>query len=64
MLVCSTFLGNIKEAFDKDPNLANLLFDDFFSGLIHRCQVYLIYALKYKNVAINGSLVFSPFYCW
>lgn len=35
----SRFLGNIKEAFDKNPNLVNLLLDDFFLKAIHDCQV-------------------------
>lgn len=38
---CSVFLGNIKEAFDKNPNLQNLLLDDFFKTAILRCQVTL-----------------------
>ncbi|MCI5052940.1 MAG: decarboxylating NADP(+)-dependent phosphogluconate dehydrogenase [Simkaniaceae bacterium] len=29
-IIRSKFLGKIKEAFDKDPELSNLLFDDFF----------------------------------
>ena len=35
----SVFLGNIKEAFDKDPALTNLLLDDFFKTAILKCQV-------------------------
>ena len=35
----SRFLGNIKEAFDKDSNLTNLLLDDFFKKAITDCQV-------------------------
>ena len=35
---CSRFLGNIKEAFDKNPNLLNLLMDDFFKKAILACQ--------------------------
>jgi 6-phosphogluconate dehydrogenase len=30
-IIRSRFLGKIKEAFDKNPNLNNLLLDDFFS---------------------------------
>jgi 6-phosphogluconate dehydrogenase len=37
-IIRSTFLGNIKEAFDKNPDLVNLLFDDFFTNAIHECQ--------------------------
>ena len=29
---------NYREAFDKDPELANLLLDEFFRDAIHRCQ--------------------------
>ena len=34
----SRFLGNIKEAFDKNPKLTNLLMDDFFKKAILDCQ--------------------------
>lgn len=37
--ICSVFLGNIKQAFDKKPDLSNLLLDDFFKGEIQKCQV-------------------------
>jgi len=37
-IIRSAFLGNIKEAFDKNPSLNNLLLDDFFKSAIHRCQ--------------------------
>ncbi|CAH3141878.1 unnamed protein product [Porites evermanni] len=32
------FLGNIKDAFIKNPDLQNLLLDDFFKDAIHKCQ--------------------------
>lgn len=35
----SRFLGNIREAFNKDSELKNLLMDDFFTKAIHECQV-------------------------
>lgn len=38
VFVCSVFLGNIKEAYDKTPNLQNLLLDDFFKKEILKCQ--------------------------
>eukprot|EP01027_Heterolobosea_sp_BB2_P003572 GEZU01005403.1.p2 GENE.GEZU01005403.1~~GEZU01005403.1.p2 ORF type:complete len:401 (+),score=175.96 GEZU01005403.1:69-1271(+) len=38
-IIRSVFLGRIKEAFDKNPNLNNLLLDDFFLKAIHDCQV-------------------------
>ena len=37
-IIRSRFLGKIKEAFDKNPRLANLLLDDYFRGEIKRCQ--------------------------
>lgn len=37
-IIRSVFLGNIKEAFDKDANLKNLLLDDFFKNAIEKCQ--------------------------
>merc|ERR1711981_791441 len=37
-IIRSAFLGKIKEAFDKDSDLANLLLDDFFRDAVHDCQ--------------------------
>jgi 6-phosphogluconate dehydrogenase len=37
-IIRSAFLGKIKEAFDKNPGLPNLLMDPFFAGEIARCQ--------------------------
>jgi len=37
-IIRSKFLGKIKEAFDKNPNLENLLLDDFFRDKIDRSQ--------------------------
>ncbi|GAB1607337.1 6-phosphogluconate dehydrogenase, decarboxylating-like isoform X1 [Argonauta hians] len=37
-IIRSVFLGNIKEAFDKNPNLKNLLLDNFFISAISKCQ--------------------------
>lgn len=37
-IIRSVFLGNIKEAFDKNPTLENLLLDDFFKNAIHSAQ--------------------------
>lgn len=38
-IIRSAFLGEIKQAFDKDPELTNLLLDPFFSGKIQQAQV-------------------------
>ncbi|XP_064610314.1 6-phosphogluconate dehydrogenase, decarboxylating-like [Liolophura sinensis] len=37
-IIRSVFLGNIKEAFEKNPDLSNLLLDDFFHKAIEKCQ--------------------------
>ena len=37
-IIRSVFLGKIKEAFDKNPGLSNLLLDDYFKSVIERCQ--------------------------
>lgn len=37
-IIRSTFLGNIKEAFDKNPDLSNLLMDPFFKDKILKAQ--------------------------
>lgn len=37
-IIRSIFLGKIKEAFEKQPNLHNLLIDDFFKNEIDKCQ--------------------------
>ncbi len=37
-IIRSRFLGKIKEAFDKNPKLSNLMLDDYFRGEIKRCQ--------------------------
>ncbi len=37
-IIRSAFLAKIKEAFDRDPNLTNLLLDQYFREVIERCQ--------------------------
>ncbi len=37
-IIRSRFLGKIKEAYDKNGKLMNLLLDDYFRGEIKRCQ--------------------------
>ncbi|MBF0432581.1 MAG: decarboxylating NADP(+)-dependent phosphogluconate dehydrogenase [Fibrobacteria bacterium] len=37
-IIRSTFLGKIKEAFENNPDLHNLLLDDWFKGVIDDCQ--------------------------
>ncbi len=37
-IIRSVFLGKIKEAFDRNPDLENLLLDPFFAGVITKAQ--------------------------
>jgi 6-phosphogluconate dehydrogenase len=37
-IIRSQFLGKIKEAYDKNPHLENLLMDDFFFGVLNKYQ--------------------------
>lgn len=37
-IIRSAFLGKIKEAFDKNPEIKNLLLADYFKGVIEKCQ--------------------------
>jgi 6-phosphogluconate dehydrogenase len=37
-IIRSRFLGKIKEAYDTNPKLANLLLDDYFRAEIKKCQ--------------------------
>jgi len=49
-IIRSVFLGKIKEAFDKDPELVNLLMDDYFaetiSQLVPAWREVISYAVK------------------
>jgi 6-phosphogluconate dehydrogenase len=38
-IIRSVFLGDIKQAFDKDPHLVNLLLDDYFKGEVETAQL-------------------------
>ena len=37
-IIRSRFLGKIKEAYDKNPALTNLLLDEYFTNAMERCQ--------------------------
>ncbi len=37
-IIRSVFLGNIKQAFDKNPGLKNLMLDDYFKAALERAQ--------------------------
>ena len=49
-IIRSRFLGKIKEAFDKNPGLENLLLDDFFKNEITKCQA------GWRNVVAQAAL--------
>jgi 6-phosphogluconate dehydrogenase len=49
-IIRSRFLGKIKEAFDRNPGLTNLLLDDYFRGELDRCQE------SWRRVVANGAL--------
>jgi 6-phosphogluconate dehydrogenase len=37
-IIRAQFLGNIKQAYDSNPGLQNLLLDDYFKAAVDRCQ--------------------------
>src|ERR1700681_2264582 len=47
-IIRSRFLGKIKEAYDKNPQLSNLLMDDFFSGVLNH------YHTSWRRANINA----------
>src|SRR6201992_3546793 len=53
-IIRSVFLGNIKAAFDKNPNLQNLLLDDFFSGALNK------YGWSWRKAIIHGIEIGVP----
>lgn len=57
-IIRSVFLGNIKKAFDKKPDLYNLLLDDFFHKEMDKCQS------GWRNVVSQGALNGIPTPCF
>jgi 6-phosphogluconate dehydrogenase len=53
-IIRSAFLGNIKAAFDKNPNLENLLLDDFFSSALNK------YGWPWRKAVIHGIEIGVP----
>jgi 6-phosphogluconate dehydrogenase len=49
-IIRSVFLKDITEAYRKDPDLENLLFNDFFNKAIHNAQK------GWRNVVSKGAL--------
>jgi 6-phosphogluconate dehydrogenase len=56
-IIRSAFLGKIKEAFDLNPKLANLLLDPYFTGEINRAQA------GWRRVVAAASLNGIPVPC-
>lgn len=57
-IIRSRFLGDIKKAFDKDPNLTNLLLADFFTEATAKAQVCVwgLFLLLHSPTALWGDL--------
>lgn len=53
-IIRSTFLGKIKEAFDKDPALSNLMLDPFFTGRVRRAEA------GWRKVVAEASIAGIP----
>ena len=53
-IIRSRFLGKIKDAFDKNPALSNLLLDDYFKGEISKAQA------GWRNVVAMAALKGIP----
>jgi len=53
-IIRSAFLGDIKAAFDKDPNLQNLLLDQFFSSALNKYQA------SWRKAVIQGLEIGVP----
>jgi len=67
-IIRSAFLGNIKNAFDRNPGLDNLALDDFFAGAINRYQAgwrkTLVHAVEagIPTPAFSSALAFFDGY--
>jgi 6-phosphogluconate dehydrogenase len=55
-IIRSAFLGKIKEAFDRDKKLANLMLDPYFRGELERCQL----GWRRTGMAAMGRGVATP----
>jgi len=53
-IIRSTFLGKIKEAFDKNPELSNLLLDPYFKDVV------MALIPSWRNVVANATLCGIP----
>ncbi|MEC7838470.1 MAG: decarboxylating NADP(+)-dependent phosphogluconate dehydrogenase [Chlamydiota bacterium] len=57
-IIRSAFLGKIKEAYDKNSEIKNLLLDDYFRGEIERCQE------GWRKVVATAALMGIPTPCF
>jgi 6-phosphogluconate dehydrogenase len=57
-IIRSAFLGNIRDAFQKNPELSNLLLDDFFASALERCQA------SWRKVVSQAVLLGIPTPCF
>lgn len=57
-IIRSRFLGKIKEAFDKQKNLKNLLLDAYFRGELDKCQE------GWRRVVASSALIGIPAPCY
>lgn len=57
-IIRSVFLGNIKLAFEKNPNLVNLLLDPFFTEAVHKCQA------SWRTVVASAAQLGIPVPCF
>ena len=53
-IIRSRFLGKIKEAFDQNPELSNLLLDDYFTGEISKAQA------GWRNIVATAAMKGIP----
>ena len=52
-IIRSAFLGKIKEAFDKNPELSNLIMDNYFGDILQKAQSSL---RKVVSAAVNMGI--------
>ncbi len=57
-IIRSVFLGNIKEAFDKNPSLPNLMLDPWFTNKLRECSA------GWRRVVALGALSGIPTPCF
>ncbi len=64
-IIRSAFLRKIKDAFDKKPDLSNLLLDDYFKSIMDSCQVSwrkVIIAAAELGIAVPSLSAALSFY--